>query len=288
MGRNIEMIGNFFECLADSAKKPELFQRGETLFWDDQHISKSMLKAHLDFESDGASRKMETIEKTVEHLISTSLLHQGEKLLDLGCGPGLYSNRFCQKGLVVTGIDISRRSIEYARKKAEKCGLVVDYICKSFFDVGYDKTFDSVLQIYGELCTFSDEERNRLLAIIHKALKKGGLFIFDVSTRTLRMRGGLINKWYFSEGGFWRQNRHVVLEQGFDYPENDTWLNQYTVIDEDGHIKLYRIWFHDYSLKTITHVLHDNGFRVEHVWNNLTGDRYIAGSDWIAIAAKKV
>lgn len=288
MVKNIEILENFFECLVDSAKKPELFQKGENLFWDDPHISKSMLKAHLDSEFDGASRRTETIEKTMEHFISTALLQQGEKVLDLGCGPGLYSSRFCKKGIEITGIDISKRSIEYAQKKAEELGLAIDYICGSFFDIGYDETFDKVLQIYGELCTFPDEARNRLLAIIHKALKKDGLFIFDVSTRELRMREGLTNRWYFSEGGFWRQNRHVVLEQGFDYPENDTWLNQYTVIDEDGCTKIYRMWFHDYSLKTITKVLHDSGFRIEYVWNNLTGEKYIAGSDWIAIAAKKV
>jgi hypothetical protein len=148
--------------------------------------------------------------------------------------------------------------------------------------------FDSVLQIYGELSTFSDEARNRLLHIVHKALKKDGLFIFDVSTRALRMREGLSNGWYFAEEGFWRSGRHLVLEQGFDYPENAVWLNQYTVVAEDGEVKIYRIWFHDYSLQTITEVLNNNGFRVEYAWNDLTGEAYSNGGDWIAIAARKV
>ncbi len=42
--------------------------------------------------------------------------------------------------------------------------------------------------------------------------------------------------------------------------ENNTWLNQYTVIDENGAMKIYRIWFHDYSLPSITKVLEDHGF----------------------------
>lgn len=209
-------------------------------------------------------------------------------MLDLGCGPGLYSSRLCLEGVRVTGIDISRRSIDYARTQAEKEGLDIDYICADFFSIEYEETFDAVLQAYGEICTFSDEKRNILLSLIHRALKDRGFFIFDVSTRMLRMREGLQNRWYASEGGFWRPGRHLVLEEGFDYPENNTWLNQYIVADDDGTVKTYRLWLHDYSLETISKILEKNGFKVEQVWNSLSGESYREGGDWIAVAARKV
>ncbi len=88
------------------------------------------------------------------------------------------------------------------------------------------------------------------------------------------MREGLKNRWYVSEGGFWRPGKHLVLEEGFDYPENDTWLNQYIVTDEDGTVKTYRLWLHDYSLETISLVLEQSGFEVEQVWNSLSGEPY--------------
>jgi SAM-dependent methyltransferase len=277
-----------FECLADSIRKPNLFEKEEGLFWDDPHISKSLLDAHLNPEYDGASRKLETIEKTVNNLMRSSLLKQGDTVLDLGCGPGLYSSRFCQFGMNVIGIDLSKRSIEYAQRKAEEQGLNMEYIRGSFFDIKYDGMFDRVLQVYGEICTFPNEERDRLLKIIHKALRKDGLFIFDVSTRELRKREGLKNKWHFFDGGFWHPGKHIVLEQGFDYPEHDTWVDQYTVISEEGECKTYHMWFHDYSLETITEVLANNGFQVKHIWNSLTGEEYKAGGEWIAIVAQKV
>ena len=282
------LLQKLFAGLAASAQRPRLFQPGEALFWDDPHISRSMLAAHLNSEFDGASRRTETIELTVSHLLASSLLRPGDKVLDLGCGPGLYSSRLCQRGIHVTGIDISKRSVEYAQNRATELGLDINYICADFFELAYKEAFDAVLQIYGELCTFSDSARNRLLRIIHRALKKDSLFVFDVSTRTLRRREGLKNGWYFSKGGFWQPNRHIVLEEGYDYPENDTWLDQYTVIDEDGTMKIYRIWFHDYSLSSITKVLEDNGFEVVEVWNSLTGEAYQEGGDWLAIAARKV
>ncbi|SMC60047.1 class I SAM-dependent methyltransferase [Sporomusa malonica] len=186
-----------FECMADSIKRPTLFEKDMFLFWDDPYISKSLLAAHLNPEFDGASRKLATIKKTVNYLIKNSLLKQGDTVLDLGCGPGLYSNRFCQFGINMTGIDLSKRSIEYAQRKAKEQGLKIEYIQGSFFDINYDGMFDSVLQVYGEICTFPNEERDRLLRIIHKALKTDGLFIFDVSTRELRKREGLKNRWRF-------------------------------------------------------------------------------------------
>lgn len=277
-----------FECLADSVKKPNLFAKDGTLFWDDPYISQSLLDAHLNPEIDGASRKLATIEKTVYNFIKNSVLKQGDTVLDLGCGPGLYSSRLCRFGIKVTGIDLSKRSIEYAQAKAVEQGLDIAYIHKNFFDIDYAEKFDKVLQVYGEICTFPNEERDRLLKMIHKALKRNGLFIFDVSTPELRKREGLKNRWYFSEGGFWDPGKHLVLEQGFDYPDYDTWLDQYTVISEDGECKKYGMWFHDYSLKTITEVLANTGFKVKKTWNSLDGEKYTAGGDWIAIVAQKV
>ncbi|WP_144034016.1 hypothetical protein [Sporomusa silvacetica] len=116
------------------------------------------------------------------------------------------------------------------------------------------------------------------------SLAKGGVFLF----RNLRMREGLKNRWYFDEEGFWRPHRHAVLEMGFDYPEADTWLDQYIVIDETGDSKTYRLWFHDYSLSTITQVLNENGFVIEKVWGDLTGANYACDNDWIAIVARKI
>ena len=283
----IEDFSYAFSAICQYSAKPRLFEPGETRFWDDPHISKGMLEAHLNPDHDAASRKAETINKTIEHLVSSNILKQGNRVLDLGCGPGLYSSKLCENGMKVTGVDISKRSIDFAIRYAEEKGLNIDYRCINFSDVDYTSEFDAVLQIYGELCTFSDEKRDELLAKIYKALKMGGLFIFDVSTRAQRMKDGLRNRWYVSDGGFWRPGRHLVLEQGFDYPEHDAWLDQYIVVDDSDNVSVFRNWFHDYTLQSIRQVLEKEGFQIVHVWNDLTGTFYEEGGDWIAIVGRK-
>jgi SAM-dependent methyltransferase len=275
----------YFDCLVKSAKKPGLFEPGEALFWDDPHISKCMLEAHLDPGHDAASRKPATIEETVRHLVASGLLKPGDRVLDLGCGPGLYAEKFRSAGLKVLGIDLSERSLEYARKHSPKMEPEIEYRRMNFFEMRFENEFDAVIQVYGELCVFPDEMRDKLLGLIRRALKPGGLFLFDVSTRELRRKVGLKNGWYASEDGFWRPGRHVVLEQGFDYPEENVWLDQYTVLYDSG-CKVYRNWFHDYRLDELEKVLANASFEIRHEWNDLTGTSYKEGGDWIAVAAR--
>lgn len=285
--KRLDNLSHALPTLLQCSVRPPLFEPGEAHFWDDPHISKGMLEAHLNPEHDAASRKAKIIDKEIKYFVSSNILKLGDRVLDLGCGPGLYASRLCENGINVTGVDISKRSIDYAIRCAEEKGLDIEYQCIDFFDIEYRSEFDAVLQIYGELCTFSDAKRDELLAKIHKALKTDGLFVFDVSTRAQRMREGLKNRWYVSDGGFWRPGRHLVLEQGFDYPEHDVWLDQYIVVDDYSNVSVYRNWFHDYNLQSITKVLEKAGFQVIYVWNDLTGTPFQEGGDWIAIVARK-
>ena len=274
-----------FEIISRYSKKPEPFELGEKNFWNDPHISKSMLEAHLNQNHDAASRKVETIDLTIDNLFKTGI-KPGMRLLDLGCGPGLYAQRLAMAGTEVVGVDISERSIGYARAAAEELNLPVEYHCVNFFDLEFQNTFDAVFQVYGELNTFSEASLIRLLTAIRKALREDGILIFDVSTRKLRIKNRIQNNWYYSDKGFWRPGRHMVLEMCFDYPDRDLWLDQYIVIDENGY-KVYRNWFHDYSLETLKEVLDKAGFKLRTVWNDLTGSVYTGDGEWIAAIAQK-
>ncbi len=46
--------------------RPRLFDKGTAILWDDDHISKNMLKAHLDPDTDAASRKYAIIDSTLD------------------------------------------------------------------------------------------------------------------------------------------------------------------------------------------------------------------------------
>ncbi|HMQ30991.1 MAG TPA: class I SAM-dependent methyltransferase [Chloroflexaceae bacterium] len=264
---------------------PPPFAPGEPAFWDDPHIAGQMLAAHLDPHSDAASRRPETIEHSAAWIARALGLRPGDRVLDLGCGPGLYAARLARAGLDVTGVDLSRRSIAYAEAHAREHGLRVTYRCEDYLRLDDEARYDAALLIYGDLCPLAPDRRARLLANVRRALRPGGRFVCDVSTPRLRRRDGLRQGWRAAEGGFWRPGPHLVLEQGFAYP-GAIYLDQYIVIEADGTISVYRNWFQDYTAETIGAELAANGFAVESLWSDLAGTPYAEDADWIGVVAR--
>ena len=61
-------------------KKPTLWQRSTEPFWDDEHISKGMLEAHLNPDWDAASRPHNIINCSVKWL--SGVIPAKSKILD--------------------------------------------------------------------------------------------------------------------------------------------------------------------------------------------------------------
>ncbi len=273
--------------LIELQEKPAPFTPGEPLFWNDPHISSQMLQVHLNPDVEAASRKPETIDRSVQWLIKTLGLKTGASLLDLGCGPGLYASRFAQAGFRVTGVDYSRRSIDYASGYAKENHLEILYRYENYLDLKDESQYDAAFLIYGDFCPLNPQQRATLLKNIHRALKPNGNFVLDVSTREHRRKHGARNGWYAAKSGFWKPGPHLVLEEGFDYPEQSIWLDQYTIIEADNKITVYRNWFQDYTPETITDELARNNFHAMGLYGDLTGQPYVLGGEWIGVITQK-
>lgn len=275
---NLSGLENFQE-------RPPLFAPGELKFWTDPHIAQQMLAAHLDPNTDAASRHPNIIQRSADWIVQILGLKPGDSLIDLGCGPGLYTTHFARYGLHVTGVDFSQNSIDHAIKTAHQNRLEVTYRCQDYLQLEDESQYDAAALIYGDFCPLSPDQRSRLLANVRRALKPGGYFVLDVSTPILRQRDGLKNGWYTLKSGFWKPGPHLVLEQGFGY-EGDIYLDQYIVIEENGKISVYRNWFQDYTAETIRAELESNGFSVTSLWSDLTGTPYHPATEWIGIVAR--
>jgi SAM-dependent methyltransferase len=277
------MLTQLFEL----QKKPAPFTPGEALFWNDPYISTQMLKVHLDPNTDAASRRPETIDRSVSWMIETLGLNNGDAALDLGCGPGLYASRFARAGLQVTGVDYSLNSLDYARQYARENNLSVQYRHQNYLELDDENLYSAVFLIFGDFCPLDPQQRSMLLRNVHRALQPGGRFVLDVTTREHRRKHGNKNGWYTADGGFWKPGPHLVLEEGFDYPEQSIWLDQYVILEEDSKVSIYRNWFQDYTPETITVELEQGGFAVESLWGDLTGTPYEPDSEWIGLINSK-
>ncbi len=274
------------ELLVNAERRPDLNITNQEPFWDDPHISEQMLKAHLDPEWDAASYKHNTIEQIVEWQVKYLNLNKGKRILDLGCGPGLYTTRFSQYGLEVVGMDYSRNSINYAKHYAETNGLNIRYLYQDYLTMDYNCEFDVIFLIYCDFGALTDCNRDLLLQEIHKALKPKGIFIFDVFT-SFNWEQNTNRNWYVSETGFWRPNPHLVLEQIFHYEVENIYLHQHIVMDDTGRVSTYNLRDHYYSRESISQLMQRHGFRIKDIWSDLAGRAYVDNTKCMGIAAQK-
>jgi hypothetical protein len=95
--------------------------------------------------------------------------------------------------------------------------------------------------------------------------------------------------WYAVDTGFWKPVPHLILESGFAYPDQDIFLNQAIVLEENGGMFVYRMWFQDFVRATITKEVTDAGYIVQSLWNDLAGTPYTKDEDteWIGLVTRK-
>jgi SAM-dependent methyltransferase len=275
------------DLLIKYAKKPYPYEPSTAKFWDDEHISKSMLEAHLNQMHDGASRNLQFIEQSVRFIHNQAPSDQYPNLLDLGCGPGLYAERFTQKGYHVTGVDLSKRSINYAKSAALKNKQNIDYIEMNYLHIDFKNHFDVITLIYCDYAVLPKTERLLLLSKIKKALKPNGIFIFDVFTKNQYEHTFEKTSWYTSEtGDFWKDGPHLCLEQHFIYEKNIR-LNQYIVMDQNQSVDVYRVWDQHFDQQTIALELKEAHLKVRKIYSDVCGNIYDPNSKTLAVIASK-
>ncbi|HBS85967.1 MAG TPA: SAM-dependent methyltransferase [Bacteroidales bacterium] len=230
------------------SEKPTIYEKGNSFMWTDLHISKQLLQVHLNPDIDLGSRKKTTIEKTASWILETQIGKGKLNILDLGCGPGLYTEIFAQNGHNVTGIDISKNSIDYATKTAKGKALNINYQNDSYLDIDFEKEkYDLIVLIYTDFGALLPTEREILLPKIYEALKKGGVFIFDV-LKDKNLNEKLSPKtWEANKAGFWKETPYLALSQSFLYEKEKVILFQNTIIDNDENLETYRFWTHFFS-----------------------------------------
>jgi SAM-dependent methyltransferase len=211
---------------------PKPWAEGEKIPWNEPEFSKRMLKEHLSQEHDAASRRIEIIEKHVRWIHNHILKGIPTRILDLGCGPGLYTNRLARLGHHCVGIDFSPASIAYAKEQAEKAGLDCKYFQQDIRTADYGDEYGLVMSIFGEFNVFRPGEAKGILAKAYSALIPNGFLLLEPHTFEKVVELGREScSWYSSESGLFSDNPHLFLQENFWDAENKVAIQRYFIID---------------------------------------------------------
>lgn len=102
-----------------------------------------------------------------------------KKVLDIGCGPSPYLLELARHGYVFTGLDKSKKMLEYSVEKAEKAGIKIKTIHTDMRDFKCKEKFDFTFCMLGSITVESNEDFLSHLTAVSNCLNKDGLYLID-------------------------------------------------------------------------------------------------------------
>ena len=135
-------------------------------------------------------KKKHPYEKYITIRMMDRYIKPGDRILDIGGGPGHYAIHYAKQGHSVTLLDLSDENVRFAKKKARQYGVKIAAEQGDATDLSRfaDDSFDTVF-LMGPLYHLMNEE-SRILAIeeAKRVLKPGG-FLFS---SFILMFGGVV------------------------------------------------------------------------------------------------
>ena len=201
-------------------------------------------------------------------------LPRGAAILDIGCGPGLYSNRLAARGYRVTGIDIADPFLEHARAEAQAHSLSCDYRKLSMFDMTYDAEFAAALLLQSIAGRLSEPELRDLLLTIRRALQPGGSLICEFQVKSARFESAepIVSESLSLLGQSpWSDEPHAWLLRDLYFPASDDNVNHHLILRADGPPAEYWSCFRLYTVPALTELMERCGLEVRAAFGPLPG-----------------
>jgi SAM-dependent methyltransferase len=114
-------------------------------------------------------------EQEVEFLVEALGLHPGQRVLDVGCGPGRHALALARRGIEVVGIDLSPDFVTLAREAAAADGLPARFEELDVRNLAYDAEFDAAICLcQGGFGLLGGRDDVAVLPHIVHAVRSGG------------------------------------------------------------------------------------------------------------------
>jgi SAM-dependent methyltransferase len=195
-------------------------------------------------------------EQEVDFLVDVLGLRPGQRILDVGCGPGRHAHALGRRGLEVVGVDISETFVDLARRDAPPGVSVLRADARA---LEFDAEFDAVISLCQGAFGLSDDG-SRTVPLDPDAA------VVDGMARALRP-GGLLALSAFSA---YFQIRYLGPEDSFD-AERGVHHERVVVRDVAGREAEKDAWTTCFTPRELRLLMAASGLRVRHLWSVTPG-----------------
>jgi SAM-dependent methyltransferase len=218
----------------------------------------------------------------VDFVVEKLGLEPGGRVLDVACGHGRHSLELARRGMRVSGVDLSPRSLAIAREAAAAEGLEVDFRELDMRELNYEGEFDAALNLFTAFGYFEEEAENqRVLDGVARALRPGGAFLIDVINPVALFS-------YYSEASWEELDDGVLFLQQHEYDSlAGRNLAVWTFIRPDGRRSEIRHSLRMYTPVELRLLLEAAGLSVEGAWGGFDGQELCRDSRRLILRATK-
>lgn len=267
---------------------PVPWSEGEKIPWHEPSFSRRMLQEHLSQAHDAASRRADLIDRHVDWIHHDLLAAKPTQILDLGCGPGLYTSRLAQMGHTCVGIDYGPAAIAYARAQAEVSALPCTYVEADLRQADYGRGYGLVMLLFGEFNVFRPADAARILAKAHTALAPGGVILLEPHTDAAVRALADASSWYAAGSGLFSEQPHLCLQESIWDDEQRVTIERYYIVDaETGTVERHAASIQAYTDAEYRTLLADAGFGAVASAPGLTGEALPSQTDLMVWVGRK-
>lgn len=233
----------------------------------------------LRFDLYGESEKSRA---QVDFVIEKLALQPGDRILDLCCGHGRHLLDLMKRGYEVVGVDLSEYMLAKCREAAEMEGLKPNLIQADMREINFDSEFDAVINLFTSFGYLeSDDEDQKVLDAVSRALKPGGRFIMDIHNRDVFMARFLERSWSENSRG------DIILEERWFDPMTGRNSAREITIHADGHRSERRNIVRFFAFTEIAKMLSQAGLKVRTVFGDWEGSEFTRTSKGMLIVSEK-
>ena len=218
--------------LSRRALPPAPWSEGDNIPWHEPACSERMLDAHLSQAHDRASRRSATIDEQVAWICDALLPAAAARVLDLACGPGLYTSRLAARGHTCHGIDFAPAAVRYARETAAEQQLSATYELADLRRADFGGGHDLAMMLFGQINVFRRAEAAAIIARAFDALAPGGRLLLEPQrAASLEAEAGAPPGWTYEDGGLFSTRPHLLLTEQFWDARQHTLTRRFFVVD---------------------------------------------------------